>query len=680
VAPNGYGKSSVLMQWYYAHFTGNDKRFMKDIICLIDGGIFFTFFNQSQNNKVVDQLLDFDVKLSYELFSVIEKSVQEKRYVLIIDDVDRIFSLKEKNYRLIENIMQLILVNKNNTWFKVILTCRPENLDMFTSLILQNPQYADTFYNVSYLYDNHFEAINVPLFSLEEIQTALSNFNSKPSFYYLSLFYPDVFKVLNMPFFLSFFIREGNLPERQFSEIGFFNQLIQHFIYSHPFAEEKQMLINKFLRLCNMDEDVTSVGKDLLLEEIDCQLAYQELTKSGIIYEYLDSSDLPYVHLKVRFSNKHVYEYLMIRFLMRNRSMEINLLNSLFTKYRNNISIQYGLLRWLIKIAFYDRNDELLKQVHQFLERKVNITNELIGESMPGSLRSVQSAFIECLRSHKRSCEVLMPWLAKSKLGRKLFFEEYFDMDNLMFFPIKSLEGYASNNKTADGEMVVRFIRFIKGYYSLEPGVCSMEYESIKKIDYAELTSAYFLGYYFSTYFLYASLNNNSCSKRMIEDVISTSGQLRLKNPHSFRFIPSFDFFLVYNLNTCDLFEEIKIIAEHSERTNNFSQVKDSPFYQFYKLCHSRALLHTGDTYRAMELFRQVESGDFPIHLRHFMKVNVSLVLVDFLEYQKKTTEALKLLSEANSLAQHMGYNYFIRKTTELESKILKAGKDIQNV
>ena len=43
VAPKGYGKSSVLMQWHYAHFTGSDIRFRKDVVCLIDGGILFAF-------------------------------------------------------------------------------------------------------------------------------------------------------------------------------------------------------------------------------------------------------------------------------------------------------------------------------------------------------------------------------------------------------------------------------------------------------------------------------------------------------------------------------------------------------------------------------------------------------------------------------------------------------------
>lgn len=679
VAPKGYGKSSILLQWHYAHFAGSDKRFGNDVVCLIDGGIFFGFLNRSNNNKVLDLLLDFDVKLSQELLEGLEVTDQKKRYILIIDDIDSIFSVKEKNYRLVENLMQLILVNKNHSGFKVILTCRPESIDMFASQALQNPQLDESFYEVSFFYTNHFETINIPLLNQKEIQKVFENYECNLSFFYLSLFYPDIFKVLNMPFFLSFFIREGDSPAPEFSEIGFLNQLIRYFIYSHPFAEEKQMLIKKFLQLCNLEEDVTSVGKELLLEEIDCQLAYKELIKSGIIYEYLDSSDLPYVHLKVRFSNKEVFEYLLVRSFMKNKDMEINLLNTLFIKYKNNISIQYGLLKWLIKIAFYDRNDDLLKQVHLFLDRKVNILREMTGESMPGSLRSVQIAFAECFRSHKSSCEVLMPWFAKSKLGRKLYFEEYFDMDNLISFPEESLEIYVRNNNTAGGEMTVRFIRFLKGFYSLDYEVCSVEFEFIKRIDHTELSANYLLGYYFSSYFLYASLNNDYGIRGMLENVILTSGKLGMKDPQPLRFIPSFDFFMVYNLNTCDSFEEIKIIAEYSDRAYDISQMKISPFYHFYKLCHARSLLHTGEINRAMELFQQIEIHEFPYHMKHFMKINVNLALIDFMEYQKKTSEALELLSEANSLAQLMGYNFFLQKIALLEVKLHGAGKDIPN-
>ena len=595
VAPKGYGKSAVLLQWYNIHYSGNDKRFINDIIFLIDGGIFLALLVEKPNNEVLNQLLMFEINKARKFFISKERGHHSGRFFLIIDDVDKVFNAREKYYQLVDNLMQLIVINKDNNWFKIILTCRPENLDPFTSFVLQNPLLTESFYNTSFKYKNTFEAINVPLLTRMELQKAFSNYGIIDTYYHLSLFYPDTFNIISIPSFLSFFFQENYSSTANFSEIGFLNHLIQHFIYSHPFAEGKQLLIKKFLQLCDADAGITSVRKEELLESDECRFACQELIKAGIIYEYIDTSESPDIFFKVRFANSVIFDYLLARTLMSNRSNGIAIINRVFTKYKNFISIQYNLLKWFVKIIFYEKNIDLLKLVHQYLEGKVNVSGEMAGESMPGSLRTIHDAFVECFRIHKDIRELLMPFFAKDRLGQKLYFEEYFDMDNLMYFPESSLEVYIRNYHPVDGEMNVHYIRFIKGFYSLDYLACSREFEKIKNINVSELGNSWYAGYYFSSYFLYASLFENDRNEEMLKKVISYSDKLKLKSLSTFRFVPPFEFFIVYNLNTCNFFNEIIILAKYLETTRSFVQIKNSWFYQFFNLCHARALLHTGD-------------------------------------------------------------------------------------
>lgn len=102
-----------------------------------------------------------------------------------------------------------------------------------------------------------------------------------------------------------------------------------------------------------------------------------------------------------------------------------------------------------------------------------------------------------------------------------------------------------------------------------------------------------------------------------------------------------------------------------------------SGFYQLFELCHARALLHTGDNLRAMKLFNKINVGEFPFHTRHFMQLNVNLIVVDFLATQDKTAEALKLLYETKVLATQMDFKFYINKAANYETVLLKARKDI---
>src|SRR5690554_2180284 len=90
VGPKGYGKSSLLVQFHHDHFTGNDRRFNNANICILDGSIFFSLYNQSDCNLVLKPLIEFDVKAVQDFFFNSDNTYREECYVVIIDDFDKI--------------------------------------------------------------------------------------------------------------------------------------------------------------------------------------------------------------------------------------------------------------------------------------------------------------------------------------------------------------------------------------------------------------------------------------------------------------------------------------------------------------------------------------------------------------------------------------------------------------
>lgn len=64
VAPDGYGKSTSVIQIVENYFHNEDSRFNGDIVFLIDGGIFFNLYAKNSNIDLLSQLLEFNPKNS----------------------------------------------------------------------------------------------------------------------------------------------------------------------------------------------------------------------------------------------------------------------------------------------------------------------------------------------------------------------------------------------------------------------------------------------------------------------------------------------------------------------------------------------------------------------------------------------------------------------------------------
>jgi hypothetical protein len=667
IAPAGFGKSSTLLQWFGGFTPETGSRFEHDTICVIDGGIFFTFYNLTHNIKIVNQLIDFDENIKYGP----DEEEKKGRYIVVIDDVDEIFSRKEKYYNLAENIMRIVMMNNENRHFKLILTCRPENIDPFTSLIKYNPLLANSWFNIDFFRQNHSEFINVPLMSRAELQTALNRSECHLTFHFFTFCQHELLRVINLPSYFSYFTNENDNSPLSFSEKIVLNNLVQHIIYSPPFAEEKQLLVKTFFRLCNPEEDADFVNKEKLLEETECHLAYRELLKSGLIYESIDMDVF-----KVGFSNQVLYEFLLFKYILQGRELSIALFEELFYRFKTKPPMQNAVIKWFVKFAFSENNTALLQQLHHFMEHQEKMPQKTTKSSVSDSRRIYQITFSECLRLHKESCKILLPWLAESALGRKMYFEDCFDMDNLMFFPDQSLEVFESQTNTADDLIFVHFTRFIKGFYNLDYKKCTLEYDRIKKMNISKFQNPLSAAYYFTSQILHSSFCENKKDTHILRKILRFADELRKTKGQEASSVPGFEFFIIYNLNTCNLFSEVLSFSDYIENHNDFSGSESDCFYQHYNLCKARALLHTKHESEALQIYRQYKAGVFPHYQQHFMQMNADIIRADFLLHQHKKAELLNLLKEVNSLAGFLGFRFFVQQASAMEVKIKKPAKN----
>jgi hypothetical protein len=245
--------------------------------------------------------------------------------------------------------LQLLLMNKVNPNFKMIFTCRPENLDPFISLINQNPLLADLWYHVHFFNKNHLEAVNLPLFNQKELNT-FPEINGNRPYDFFTYYHPDLVSVVCHPQY--FASAKDHFEPPGSTESGYLDNLIQQIIYSPPYTAEKQKVIKKFLKLCNMAEKEDYVDKELLIESTDCQIAYQELLASGVFHQYYDTNNSFDIKIKIRFSNARIFEHLLLRFITNGITPDSKFIKKLLLKYKSNPGLRSKLLKGLIKYAF----------------------------------------------------------------------------------------------------------------------------------------------------------------------------------------------------------------------------------------------------------------------------------------------------------------------------------------
>jgi len=371
VAPDGYGKSTAMIHLAEKIIADIGGEFKNDIVCLIDGGIFFNLYSQNHNVDLINQLIDFNVQSSVSVYFQQNPEKRKGNMWLMIDSIDEIFFDAERYQSTVENLMRILMAHNNN-WFKVILTCRPENLDAFTQSLNKNPVLKTFWYDVKFFEERNVNAINIPLYSQKEIKSILQLNRAEQTYNEIFTKYKNALGILSHPFSLSLYVGAFRQNEN-ISDIIILNRYINTKVLSAPFLEEKLALINRYIKLCNFGKDTSSVKKSMLLSQKNNIPAYRELVSNGIIFEYIipENSIIPTVY--VSFTQEIIFEYFVLRTWSNDRPYTAELFFEMMRFYNSSKHTQCNLSRLFIKKLLHLNNMSVINSIfNTFKESALN--------------------------------------------------------------------------------------------------------------------------------------------------------------------------------------------------------------------------------------------------------------------------------------------------------------------
>lgn len=414
IAPSGYGKSTLLIQLLENYFLNEEAEFKNDIVILIDGGIFFNLYSKNSNLNMLSQLLEYKIASSLNFYFQKNPQQRKGRIWTFIDNVDEIFFNIEGYQKLVENLMRIVMANDGG-WYKMILTCRPENLDVFAYLTNKNPLLKSCWYGVDFNDDNMANMSNVPPLFDEEIDQVFNK--NQFDFEKIKTSYKDVLSIIRIPCYLTLFIEEFKENENV-SEIVLLKRCVQRRLNSRPYSEEKFNLIDHFLWLCKLGKTTNSVHKHLLLGKVNHPAAYRQLISHGIIYEYV----IPNGHLAystyVKFNQSTIFEYILFEKWTSNKQLNVNLFFKIKKYYQNNVQLQCNILKFFVRFLILEKRFEVIKQLHNKLETTIDVPLEA---DVPPCLRSVSLVVRDAIKRDENCRKNLLPWISRSKIGKVLY-------------------------------------------------------------------------------------------------------------------------------------------------------------------------------------------------------------------------------------------------------------------
>lgn len=664
VAPDGYGKSVLLIQLVENYFLKPGARYQDETLLLIDGSLLFHLSFSYPDLFILNQLVDFERSVGRSAPPVSNWQKIFGKMVVVIDDLDEVFYQKVKFHQFAENLLRLISVYQGTDWFKIILTCRPESLEVFSTFIRKNPLQATTWFDTSFSRKST-ERINIPLFDAKEISWVLRKYNFRYSYEYLSFFHEGLAGLIHLPYFLFLFLKEYAL-HADFSEIALLEHYTLKKIFVPPYAKEKQDITDHFFRLCKLGKSGTAVQKDALKLSSDKLLAYNELVTGGIFFENPETGNNLSLHIFVRFSQQTLLYFLLARFWLRQNRLSTALWNKINNYYHDDPELRHKLLLLLTKLAIHEQNTAFLKQLHLQPE-----TNTGTPATPPATLPDYYSAIAPAIRSGFRSNpplrQELVPVLVRSGTGQKLYFKENFDFDSLLLYSAGMLHDYEQNNHSTCDRLFVVCMRFMEGFLGNDSEKCQLAISALENETFSCPDDAQSATYYFTPLILHQAQTAQVLSPELSAQIHETALRLSSLVPSSHHRPFLFEFNMILAFNLVGLHQETLRYASLTEDGILVKNIPDSPEYQLAKLCKARALLHAGNPDLALKIFPKEKIRNFPEGKKYYFQLQADLIKAEFLLLRKKEKRADKLIKEIRNISEMLHFRYFKQQAIMLK-------------
>ncbi|WP_372773837.1 hypothetical protein [Mangrovibacterium sp.] len=664
IAPDGYGKSALLYQFVENFFGNNRSNPNNDMVCLIDGGIFFHLAAQGDLFNPLYQLVEFDFKNSLCKYLKENPDVVKSRIVVLIDDVDEVFLSTEKYHLFADNLMKVVMAYFGMHFLKIVLTCKPNNMDIWNLLVRKSPILKDYWYGVDF--ENQTDSQqNIPLLNNRETQKILGK-SCFESLNRLRFAHPEIIPLLRYPYFSSL-ISNGFKGDR-ISELKLLKDFADRTVFAIPYAENKMMLVNKLLVQTDFGLK-HSARKDLLSIQDYSLKAYGELLSYGIFYEFTIDEGYHTPLKYVKFNNNFLFVYFLTINWLRRSNSTIELLKDIDRFYKDNLQLKHEILKNLIRIGFEQENVDMLKLFHQFLEDLTGEGSSVCNELLPICLEISTIIGIE-MRHHDKLRQELVPFYAQSVLGQFLYFEQFIDFDSVVLFSADNMDFYLHHNHSKEAQINVSFMKFLKSFMLRDKEGCFREYRKVQNIDSTDLNNLMFAGRYFLVSVMFQACFLKRISPELWQQIIDRIDYFKNKLPSKTEQNPAIEDVVVFALNYGDCFAEVIDVVNYSNNFSDREGTTSSCYFKLSQLCFARALLHLGREDEGLEHYLHVKFDQIPQNMYCSVFIRIHLIKVEFLIYQGHHHKANELLDTILELAHMLKFDYFIQKAEILKATI----------
>lgn len=668
IAPDGYGKSLIAGQLTEKYFTGADAKYPDDIVCLIDGSILYNLIYHHQKINQLYNLIDFNPANSFSLVFRENPELVKGRLVMIIDGIDDIYTENGKVNLFIGNLLNIISTYENVGWFKLLITCSPNKWRMFTSQMQQNQLLKSFWFDVTFQGTDD-ELINIPMLKQKEIKTILEKNQFSQNFYELCFSQPDILDIISNPYLLHLFVstykKKGSIRD-----IDLLNLFIKKAVLSPPYIEEKFLIVQSFFALSGYGKKSAEVRKEDLNLSSSMILAYNELIKNGVLYEYSIIDNYLTLNTFVRFADNILFSYYLVNALIKENGLNIDFLKSIITDYINIPHLQCNILKYTLKILFKEEQVELLKNIFSIIE-KDKLPENIPAFNMPCYVLT-HVIGVE-MRKNQKIREILIPYYAQSVVGHVLYFEKFFDIDGLLLHSGNDLDFYRQYNHSNEAKRYFCYMKFMQHFLSEDKEQCNREYKNILTLEFPAGNDSLNSAYYFIPQIMYQSVYENKLGENILKQIYCLSEKLMKNGIQTRTESPHFEFAIIFALNYGRKNAEIIELSHYIFENYDLTDLKLSCFYQFFLLVYAKALLDKGETEKAFEFYDQVnlKNVNVPEQMKYYFRIRVLLIMYEFLIKMGKSKKAKRKLEEIKTLSQMLNFSYFCKIAIDMEKSTL---------
>ncbi|MCW0483350.1 hypothetical protein [Gaoshiqia sediminis] len=669
VAPDGYGKTPIVVQLAERFFTGPDALCPNDILCLVDGSLLYNLVTIHQRVSRLYNLIEYDPRNSFSTGFREHPEQVKGRFVLVIDGIDDVYPINGKTLQFIENLLKVISTYEHIPWFKVLITCTPLIWRMFSERIQKDHLQKLLWYN-STLRGTEHEIINIPLLKRREIDEILAKNHFPQRLDDLEVNNPDLADIIRTPYLLHLFIITGK-TKGSIHEIDLLNLYIKRMVLSPPMLYEKYSILKSYFSLCSYGEMGVEVKKNDLHLSPSENIAYIELMRIGLLYEYSLVDEYLTLNTYVSFSHHALFAYYLANILLKENTLTIDYLREKITDYYHSPKLQVTMVEYFVKILFKEEQVEILKDIFTLFEKEMPPKNTYPSDKP--CCWGMLAFFVSCeMRKNPGIRELLLPWYAQSEIGCRLYFERFFDLDRIVLNSGDELDCYLRYNKSDSAKRYVHYLKYMQYFLSENHELCQQEYEHVSKSELPKEGTPSDFAHYFVPQLIHQAVCHTDMDGSLMAVAHDTANQLLHSGKQEKTGLPVFEFELISALHYGQRHLEIIQLARQVLENYDLSNWESSVSYQLFLSDYASALLQDGEKQTATDLYKLVKFKhiNFPMNMKYFLKIRLQFIKAEFLTANGEPGKARSLLRKIQSVSEKLQFRYFYQKALKMEAEL----------